>query len=346
MNKHDKNLATATAEEPIIVRKVDYAPIDAEVRRIISVAKSYIPASISRERIEKDIWDTYMYARLAHTGQFRHSGEPYITHPIAATAELLNIKADLISLQACLLHDVAEDTHKTIDDLRADFGDEIAHIAAGMEKLSKLKYRGEERSVQSLRKMFVAVSEDVRVILVKLADRTHNMKTLQHHPNPEKRERIALETLNIYAPIADRLGINYFKEVLETECFKVLYPQDYEDLQKELQSFSDEQELFRNNIKDVIRSVVPEPIKLLEVSYRIKSPYSIYKKLNRKEDSYQSVRDLYDLFALRIITDSVHHCYEILGEIHTKFKPIPGRFKDYIAIPKENGYQSLHTAVL
>ena len=179
-----------------------------------------------------------------------------------------------------------------------------------MEKLSKLKYRGEDRTVGSLRKMFIAMSEDMRVILVKLADRLHNMSTLDYHPDPEKRKRIALETLNVYAPIADRLGIFDFKELLETECFRILFPEDYKRIVDELSELAEEQETFVGKVKDLMFELLPKHVPLIDISFRVKSPYSIYKKMHRK--GYESVRDLYDLFALRIITDTVPHCYEVL----------------------------------
>lgn len=213
-----------------------------------------------------------------------------------------------------------------------------------MEKLSKVKYRGEERSIGSMRKMFVAMSEDMRLILVKFADRIHNMRTLDHHPDPEKRRRIALETLNIYAPIADRLGIFDFKEMLETECFRILFPDDYARITKELAELADEQNVFLYEAKHMLLDFMPEHIAIYEVSSRIKSPYSIYKKMNRK--GYEHVNDLYDLFALRIITDDIPQCYELLGLIHNRYTPVPKRIKDYIALPKPNGYQSIHTTIL
>lgn len=194
--------------------------------------------------------------------------------------------------------------------------------------------------------MLMAMVSDLRVILVKLADRLHNMKTLDHHPDPAKRERIALETLNIYAPIADRLGIFEFREALETECFRILYPEEYIRITTELASLREEQDFFIHKAREVIRGVISESVPILDISYRIKAPYSIYRKLSRKDYSYTHTGDLYDLFAVRIITDDVRHCYEILGVLHNVFVPMPKRFKDYIALPKENGYQSLHTTVV
>ncbi|MDD2487056.1 MAG: RelA/SpoT family protein [Candidatus Gracilibacteria bacterium] len=322
---------------------VDYASIDDSVNHIVEMVHEYM-IKISKEKIKEEIFKAYNFAKEAHEGQFRQSGDPYVLHPVEATKELLVLHPDLVTIQACLLHDVPEDTDKTVEDIEVVFGGEVAHITMGMEKLSKLKYRGEERSVGSLRKMFIAMSEDIRVIFVKLADRIHNMKTLEFHPNPEKRRRIAEETLNIYAPIADRLGIFDFKEILENLCFKHLYPEEYKKIQNELLELKEEQNIFVTKVKDVINETIPDRIPLIDVSYRIKSPYSIYKKMQRK--GYERVKDLHDLFALRIITDSISHCYEILGEIHNRWSPIPKRFKDYIALPKENGYQSLHTTVM
>ena len=194
--------------------------------------------------------------------------------------------------------------------------------------------------------MLIAMVDDLRVIIVKLADRLHNMRTLDHHPDPKKRERIALETLNIYAPIADRLGIFAFKEALENECFRILYPDAYAHITNELGLLKEEQKFFLNETQKTIRDVIDPNIPIVDISYRVKSPFSIYKKLERKGVEYTNVRDLYDLFAVRVITDNIRHCYEILGILHNVFVPMPKRFKDYIALPKENGYQSLHTTVV
>ncbi|MDD5376491.1 MAG: RelA/SpoT family protein [Candidatus Gracilibacteria bacterium] len=321
----------------------DYFHINMLVKSIIDEVAQYMK-NTPKEVIAEEIQKAYIYARNAHEGQMRKSGDPYILHPVEATRELLILRPDIVTIQSCLLHDVPEDTDKTVEDIRAVFGDEVAYITAGMEKLSNLKYRGEERTIGSLRKMFIAMSEDVRVIFVKLADRLHNMKTIEFHPNKEKRERIALETLNVYAPIADRLGIFDFKEALETECFKILYPEEYNRIKEELSVFKEAQEIFVTKVKQLIIDTMPEGVPIVDISYRVKSPWSIYKKMQRK--GYERVQDLYDLFALRIITDSVHHCYDILGTIHTIWTPVPKRFKDYIALPKENGYQSLHTTVV
>jgi guanosine-3',5'-bis(diphosphate) 3'-pyrophosphohydrolase len=296
--------------------------------------------------IEKTLQDTYAFARKAHEGQLRKNGDPYITHPLEAAKLLLILKPDLVSIQSCILHDVIEDTACTKKCIEDHFGHEVAVICEGLSKLSAIKYRWEERTIESLRKMFIAMVDDLRVIIVKLADRLHNMKTLDFHPEPAKRERIALETLNIFAPIADRLGIFDFKEALETECFRILHPDDYKKIQKELRDLKEEQDYFLEKAQNIIREVIIESTPIIDISYRIKSPYSIYRKLSRKEYAYTHTRDLYDLFAVRIITDTIPHCYEILWVLHNIFVPMPKRFKDYIALPKENGYQSLHTTVV
>ncbi len=321
-----------------------YAAVDREIEAIIAEVSAYMH-SVSPDIIREAIMHAYVFARAAHEGVYRCSGEPYISHPVGALRELIRIRPDLTTMQAILLHDVPEDTDTTIDEIEKIFGADVAYIVAGMEKLSKIKYRGEERNIGSLRKMFIAMGEDIRVIFVKLADRIHNMKTLHYHPDPAKRERIALETLTIYAPIADRLGIFEFKEALENESFKHLYPAEYQRIIDQLADMRDEENMFLSHIRDEMRDLLTgDDVPILDISYRIKSPLSIYRKMQRK--NYDRVKDIYDLFAIRIITESVHDCYDILGMIHSRWVPVPGRFKDYIALPKENKYQSLHTTVV
>ncbi len=333
------------SETTPIIPEVDYREAERLMHELIAKVQEYMKR-VPPETIEKTLWDTYVFARDAHHGQMRKSGEPYITHPIQACFLLLHLKPDLVSLQSCILHDVIEDTAFDRSDITKRFWEEVASICEGLSKLSAIRYRGEERTVESLRKMLIAMVEDLRVIIVKLADRLHNMQTLDHHPDPKKRERIALETLNIYAPIADRLGIFRMKEMLETECFRILHPEEYYKITIELSGMKEEQEYFINEAKTIIRKMIPESVPITDISYRIKAPYSIYKKLQRKEYSYSNSRDLYDLFAIRIITDNIPRCYEVLWVLHNVFVPMPKRFKDYIALPKENGYQSLHTTVV
>lgn len=324
----------------------EYNDIDTIVRMRIIVPVQVYMKDIPPERIEETIWHAYIYARDAHEWQLRKSGDPYIIHPVLATEVLLDLKPDLVSIQACLLHDVVEDTVRTLKEIEKAFGKDVAHICEWLTKLSHIKYRWEERTIWSLRKMLLAMVDDLRVILVKLADRLHNMQTLEHHQDTKKRDRIALETLNIYAPIADRLGIFKMKELLENECFRILYPHEYEKITNELLALREEQDFFINTARHLIETIIPPEIHVSMISHRVKSPYSIFRKLQRKDYSYQNVADLYDLFAIRIVTDTVPHCYETLGIIHNAWSPIPKRFKDYIALPKENGYQSLHTTVI
>lgn len=327
------------------IPSIDYTSSDAIALEIIDTMISYFGES-ERKIITETIWDTYLFARDAHSTQVRKSGEPYITHPLEAAKLLLKLKPDLVTVQSCILHDVIEDTPRDQDEIEKNFWKDVAEICQWLSKLSNIRYRWEERTIESLRKMLIAMVSDLRVIIVKLADRLHNMQTLDYHPDPAKRERIALETLNIYAPIADRLGIFEFKEALETECFRILYPEDYNRITTELASLREQQDFFINKAREVIRWVINPEVPILDISYRIKAPFSIYRKLSRKEYSYTHTGDLYDLFAIRIITDDVRHCYEILGVLHNVFVPMPKRFKDYIALPKENGYQSLHTTVV
>lgn len=324
---------------------LDYTSSEILVNEIIETMIGYFWEG-SRDHISTTIWNTYIFARDAHDVQIRKSGEPYITHPLEAAKLLLRLKPDLVTVQSCILHDVIEDTPKTEADIEKLFGHSVAEICQWLSKLSSIRYRWEERTIESLRKMLIAMVSDLRVIIVKLADRLHNMQTLNYHPDPAKRERIALETLNIYAPIADRLGIFEFKEALETECFRILHPEEYQHIITELASLREQQDFFIHKARELIRWVISPEVPIIDISYRIKAPFSIYRKLSRKDYSYTHTGDLYDLFAIRIITDDIRHCYEILGVLHNVFVPMPNRFKDYIALPKENGYQSLHTTVV
>ncbi len=316
--------------------------IDAQVDDIISRVESYM--WIDDSLVKEQLSQAYEFAKQAHKWVTRLSWEPYISHPVAATQILLSLNPDIPTIQACFLHDVIEDTDFTYDDISEIFGKEVADLCNGMSKLEKVKYRWEDRAIWSLRKMFIAMADDIRVIFIKLSDRQHNMQTLMSHPNPEKRERIALETLNIYAPIAWRLWLYNLKSSLEEECFAVLHPQEQKKLLAELASLSDTRKEFQN-------SAVLEIQKLLEgidiahkVDFRIKSPYSIYKKMQRK--GIEHPQDLYDIYGIRIVVPTVADCYRVLWEIHSAWHTLPYRFKDYIALPKPNWYQSLHTTIV
>lgn len=322
---------------------IDYSWTDKKVDKIIKQVAIYAP-HLSYDYIVNEIKKAYIFARDAHHGVMRLSGDPYINHPVEATQILLDLRPDIYTIQACLLHDVIEDTPKTYEDILQTFGLDVATICAGMEKLSKVRYAWEERNIWSLRKMFVAMSEDIRVIFVKLSDRLHNMKTLKFHPKKEKQQRIALETLNIYAPIADRLGLHRFKNNLDEECFKILFPQEYKQIKKELLESNGTMLAFKEDAKNEIDKILqPTGIKY-QVDFRVKSIYSIYKKMKRKW--LEKVSDLYDLYGIKILVEDVTDCYKVLGMIHSIWTPIPKRFKDYIALPKPNGYKSLHTIVI
>ncbi|NUJ97541.1 bifunctional (p)ppGpp synthetase/guanosine-3',5'-bis(diphosphate) 3'-pyrophosphohydrolase [Candidatus Gracilibacteria bacterium] len=323
----------------------DYTKIDKKVFLIIKKVISYLGKYVSEETIKEEILKAYAYAKQAHEGQFRHSGDPYIVHPIGATFHLLSLKPDIPTIQACILHDVIEDTDVSLETIKNEFGEEVAFLCAGMEKLSKVRYHGEEREVGSLRKMFVAMAQDLRVVFIKLADRLHNMQTLRYHPKRDKREKIALETLNIYAPIADRLGLYSLKNALEEECFKILEAEAYKKIKKEMAELNESIDSFSKNAEKEIKDVLIDGgIKNFEIDYRVKSIYSIYKKMKRK--GYESIKSLYDLFGIRIIVKDVTTCYKALGVIHNYWTPLPNRFKDYIALPKPNGYKSLHTTII
>lgn len=288
----------------------------------------------------------FEFANNAHEGQTRASGEPYIMHPLSVATKLAEIKLDMSTIIAGLLHDVPEDTNRTLAEIEKNFGVEIATLVEGITKLGKIKYRGFERYAENLRKMFVAMSSDIRVILIKFADRKHNLKTLDFLP-PEKRIRIAKETLEIYAPIADRLGMGKMKGELEDLSFPFVYPEDYAWMMRTIPKEYEAKEKYLEKVKDdVIEKLSKNNIPLggISVQGRTKHLYSLYKKLLRPHINMDISR-VYDLLALRIIVDTVADCYAALGVIHNMYRPLPGKIKDYIAQPKPNGYQSLHTTV-
>jgi GTP diphosphokinase / guanosine-3',5'-bis(diphosphate) 3'-diphosphatase len=284
----------------------------------------------------------YEFASAAHAGQKRRTGEPYIQHPLHTAYILAEIKADLPTIIAGLIHDVPEDTSRSLEDVNKNFGEEVANLVAGITKLGKIKYRGIERYRENLKKMFLAMSSDIRVIFIKFCDRLHNMRTLEGLP-PSKQKRIAQETLEIYAPIAGMLGIWRLKWQLEDLCFKYLYPEKYEELEQE---YEVEKKTARNQyfqkIKNAIIPRLNEAKLNYEIEVRFKHLYSIYQKMQRKDRKFD---EIYDVFALRIIVPTIDDCYKALGIIHAIWRPKPNRFKDYIAVPKPNGYRSLHTTI-
>lgn len=291
----------------------------------------------------------YSTAFNAHKNQKRKSGEPYIIHPLYVGIILADLEMDMETIAAGLLHDVVEDTVLTDEELRREFGDDVALLVDGVTKLQKLQFMGTDQTpdrmemqAENLRKMFLAMAKDIRVILIKLADRLHNMRTLQYQ-KPESQERIARETLEIYAPIASRLGISKIKVELEDLSLKYLEPEAYRELKEKIAQRKSERERYIQNIVREVSSHIEHAGIKAHIDGRVKHFYSIYKKMQNQN---KSIDQIYDLFAVRIIVDNVRDCYAALGVIHEIYKPIPGRFKDYIAMPKANMYQSLHTTLI
>ncbi len=288
------------------------------------------------------IVDAYELGRDAHEGQRRKTGEPYITHPVAVAQALAEMRLDSQAIQAALLHDVVEDTDYELTDIVEKFGEEVAMLVDGVSKLDQIQFRSRaEAQAESFRKMMLAMIGDIRVILVKLSDRLHNMKTLGGMPT-EKRRRIARETLDIYAPIANRLGIHRLKVELEDLGFKYLYPLRYKVIAKALSRSKGSQRQIVNRISEEIGATLNQEGINGEVLGREKHLYGIYKKMEEKK---LTLKDIVDVYGFRIVVDDVNECYKVLGLVHSLYKPMPGRFKDYIAIPRMNGYQSLHTTL-
>ena len=286
----------------------------------------------------------YIYSARVHDGQVRLSGEPYLSHPLEVAFILTEMKLDVVSVAAGLLHDVVEDTHASLEELHEIFGKEIAHIVSGVTKLSVLPFSSsaQARQAESIRKMILAMADDIRVIMIKLADRLHNMRTLKYH-SPKKREMIARETLDIYSPIAGRLGIYWIKKELEDTSFMYLQPEEYFKIEQLVNRDKEEGEKYIETVKALIKKKMDEHNLECEVLGRYKYFYSIYKKMISQHLDFEEV---YDIIAFRIILDTIPHCYEALGVIHSLWKPVAGKFKDYIGVPKPNMYQSLHTTVI
>ena len=310
---------------------------DNGVRHLVNTLETYLPD----EQVKK-VLEAYEFGAAFHKGQTRKSGEPYITHPVAVAQELGEMHLDSEAICAAILHDVVEDTSATLEEIENKFGEEVALIVDGVSKLDQIQFRSRaEAQAESFRKMMLAMIEDIRVILVKLSDRLHNMQTLGPMP-AIKKKRIARETLDIYAPIANRLGINRLKVQLEDLGFKHLHPYRYRVLENALKKSKGSQKQIVRRISDQFSKAMVEDGISGQVIGREKHLYSIYKKMAEKK---RVLSDVVDVYGFRIIVDDVSTCYQTLGLVHQLYKPMPGRFKDYIAIPRINGYQSLHTTL-
>jgi len=320
-------------------------------KELLSTAESYLP----RDR-QTAVEDALNYAINAHSGQTRDSGEPFVVHPIATAQRLAEMHIDATTIQAALLHDVIEDCGISLEEIEGDFGLEVAKLVDGVTKLKRLDQISENSAmlkqvatpeatrVASLRKMLVAMAEDVRVVLIKLSDRLHNMQTLKHLPTP-KQQRIARETLDIYSPLAHRLGMNDIKWQLEDESFRYLMPRQYKSISRLISRKRAEREIYTEAAVKAIKEPLEKAGIQCSVDGRVKHLYSTYIKLQRYERMGRKFDEIYDLIAIRVITQNVGDCYAALGIVHSKWRPVPGQFDDYIASPKENMYQSLHTSV-
>ncbi len=322
-----------------VVQTHDFTSPEELYKQLIDRIRKYHP-STDISQIEK----AYTIARNAHEGQLRKSGEPYIIHPLSVALILADLELDKETIVGGLLHDVVEDTVMTDEEIEKEFSHEVALIVDGVTKLGQLSYSKDKVEVQAenLRKMFLAMAKDIRVILIKLADRLHNMRTLKYM-KPEKQKEKARETMDIYAPIAQRLGISKVKIELDDLALRYLEPEVYYDLAEKIASRRSERQAYVAAIVDEVTECMENGGIRAEVSGRVKHFFSIYKKMVNQN---KTLDQIYDLFAVRIIVDSIKDCYAALGLIHEKYKPIPGRFKDYIAMPKQNMYQSLHTTLI
>lgn len=290
----------------------------------------------------KEVYNAYLFGAQAHEGQVRISGEPYIYHPLAVARILATMHMDVKSIVASILHDVLEDTPATRKIIEREFGEDVAHLVDGVSKLTHFKFKNKvEQQAENMQKVLLAMAKDIRVILIKLADRLHNMRTLGAL-RPDKRRRIAQETLEIYIPIANRLGIYTIRHELEDLVFRAMYPMRYKVLEHAVNKSSGHRKEVINKIDKALVTRLNEMGLDAEVLKRKKHLFSLYIKMRDKKLSFNKV---FDVYAIRVLVDSVDECYRVLGVVHNLFKPIPGRFKDYIAIPKSNGYQSLHTAL-
>src|SRR5450631_1371274 len=337
---------TATASEgslPLAVRAAEAPPIDPpSITQRFEAMLRQVQANRPSEDVSliRKAWE---FCVSHHFGQIRASGEPYIIHPLEVAEVLAEMKLDATAIAAALLHDAVEDTPATSDEIEAGFGDKVAHIVEGVTKIDKIQFANrEDRQAENVRKMLLAMVTDVRVVLIKLADRLHNMRTLEHL-QPERREAIARETLDIYAPLAHRLGMGKVRGELEDLAFRFTDPVSYEQVASAVETRRIEGEQFLRGVEDTLVEQLRENNIEARVEWRIKRYYSIHQKLLRAKITFDQV---YDLLAIRVVTQDVAACYAVFGLIHTLWRPVPGRIKDFIAIPRANRYQSLHTTVM
>lgn len=324
--------------EPSQIAQIDTADTDKIVENIIQRVHGYSPSANTDM-----IYVAYRLAKWSHKNQFRKSGAPYIEHPVQVAYIASQLSLDATAIAACLLHDVVEDTQYHYEDIEALFGKSVAELVDGVTKLRKIKYNTrEEQQVENLRKMFLAMAKDIRVVIIKLIDRLHNMRTLNFMPR-KKQLLISKETLDVYAPLAHRLGMSKIKIELEDLALKYLDPVAYEEIRTSINQKKEEREKYITDIIEVLRKKLEELNIKGEVTGRAKHFYSIFRKMYTQN---KTMEELYDLFAVRVIVDSVSDCYAVLGMVHDLYTPVPMRFKDYIAMPKPNMYQSLHTTVI
>lgn len=307
-------------------------------KTIFALMKDKLPTEEDKALISK----AFYFSKRAHEGQLRASGEPYFGHVVETAKNLARYGMDAMTISAGLLHDTIEDGKAKEAEVKKEFGKEIYFLVSGVTKLGKLKYSGRERHVESLRKFFVAVAEDFRVVMIKLADRLHNLQTL-NYVKPEKQKRIALESLEVYAPLAHRLGIAKLKGEIEDAAFPYVYPKEFKEVTKLLEEKKETKEKIVKKVeKEIVRKLQSENIQVLKTSSRVKHKYSLWRKLQRH---HMDIDKIYDILALRVIVPTIEDCYRALGIVHSMWKPFPERLKDYIALPKLNGYQSLHTTI-
>ena len=331
LSANSHTIDTFQSAEPLLL------PADSETSQLTLLLKEYF----TQADIEQ-VWGAYRYAAFAHEGQMRKTGEPYISHPVAVACILAKLHLDLPTLLAALLHDVVEDTGVAISEISDTFGKQVADLVEGLTKLDKIEFQSATQAqAENFRKMLLAMSQDVRVILVKLADRLHNMQTLDAM-KPEKQKRIAQETLEIYAPIANRLGLNLIYQELEDLSFKFLHPMRYRVIAKAIKAGRGNRKEVINKILEAIQQRLADAHIDADVQGREKHLYSVYRKMSNKATALEQIHDIY---GFRILVKDTPTCYLALGSLHALYKPIPGKFKDFIAIPKANGYQSLHTTL-